>query len=46
MGTQESVPRVYAKFEGKAKPGESKVLRHVMDVMDPGGPKTMLEEFM
>jgi hypothetical protein len=46
MGAKQSSPRIYAKFEGEKKEGESRVLRHVMNILKPTDPGTMLEEFM
>jgi len=45
MGKSHSVPRIYAEFEGDKNEGESRVLRHKLDLMKPGDPETMLEEF-
>lgn len=45
MGGNNSNARVYAKFEGETKEGESRVLRHVLKTLKPTDPKTMLEEF-
>lgn len=44
MGSTESTEKVYGKFQGEEKPGESRVLRHVMTILQPGEPQTMLEE--
>lgn len=44
MGATPSEPRIYAKFEGEAKPEETKVLRRVIDILKPGESTTMLEE--
>ena len=44
MGSSQAIPRIYAKFEGETKPGESQILRHVMTLLNPGDPQTMLEE--
>jgi len=46
MGGKQSSQRIYAKFEGEKKEGESRVLKHVMEILKPTDPKTMLEEFM
>lgn len=46
MGGKQSGPRTYAKFEGVKKEGESRILKHVMDILKPTDPTTMLEEFM
>lgn len=45
MGQTQSEPRTYAKFVGEAKPGETKVLQHVMTILKPDDPGTLLEEF-
>lgn len=44
MGKSHSVPRIYAKFEGEPKVGESRILRHSMTLVKPDDPETMLEE--
>ena len=45
MGSTESTAKVYAEFEGENKANESRILKHVMDILKPTDPKTMLEEF-
>lgn len=45
MGQQQSEPRIYGKFIGEEKPGETRVLQHVMKIKKPDDPGTMLEEF-
>ena len=44
MGGSQPEEKVYAKFEGESKPGESRVLRHVLTVIHPADPKSMLEQ--
>lgn len=44
MGKTNSVPRIYANFEGEKKSGESRILRNVAEVIKPDDPGTMLEE--
>ena len=44
MGKNQST-RVYGKFGGEAKPGESKVLHHFIDKVDTHGCKTMLDVY-
>ena len=44
MGAGESKEIKYANFIGESKPGESRVLKHSMDILKPTDPQTMLEE--
>ena len=45
MGVEQSTSRIYARFEGDKKEGESRILKHVVQGIKPGDPQTMLEEF-
>ncbi len=44
MGKTVSTPRVYATFSGPTKPGESRILHHVMPALKPDEPQDMLTE--
>jgi hypothetical protein len=46
MGNQHSAPKLYGKLQGEKKQGESRVLKHVMEILKPTDPQTMLEELM
>ncbi len=44
MGATESTKKVYARFEGEAKAGESRAFRHVLNYMKPTDAQDMLTE--